>query len=151
MVGGASSDDDVKPPTGLKAPGKRLWLAVAGLYVLTPAELEMLGQACRTSDELDRLERAVRELSDLVTTGSTGQLKPHPLLAEVRAHRLLLERLTTALNLPDDTEEVGSRAGSRHARKAAEGRWRDKVPTDTGDGEGNTKLAELRAAGQGGW
>jgi hypothetical protein len=118
---------------------------VAGLYILTASEMEMLGQACRTADELDRLEKAVRKLPDLTTTGSTGQLKPHPLLEEVRRHRLLLERLTSALNLPDDTEEVGSRAGSRHARKAAEGRWRKR--TD----EGNSKLAELRAAsGQGG-
>ena len=145
MVGGSSSDDDVRPPTGLKAPGKRLWAAVVGPYVLTPAELEMLGQACRTSDELDRLERAVRALPELTTIGSTGQLRPHPLLEEVRRHRLLLERLTTALNLPDDTEQVGTRASSRHARKAAEGRWRKR--TD----EGNGKLADLRAAGQGGW
>jgi hypothetical protein len=50
----------LKPPTGLKAPGRGLWTAVAGPYVLTPAELEMLGQACRTADELDRLEKAVR-------------------------------------------------------------------------------------------
>jgi len=145
MVGRSSSDDDVRPPSGLKAPGRRLWAAVVVPYVLTPAELEMLGQACRTSDELNRLEKAVRALSELTTTGSTGQLKPHPLLEEVRRHRLLLERLTSALNLPDDTEEVGTRAGSRHARKAAEGRWRKR--TD----EANGKLAELRAAGQGGW
>jgi hypothetical protein len=146
MVGGSSSDDAVRPPSGLKAPGRRLWTAVAGLYILTASEVEMLRQACRTADELDRLERAVRALPELTTTGSTGQLKPHPLLAEVRAHRQLLERLTTALNLPDDTEEVGTRASSRHARKAAKCRWRKR--TD----EGNGKLAELRAAGvQGGW
>jgi hypothetical protein len=146
MVGRSSSDDDLKPPTGLKASGRKLWTAVAGSYILTASEVEMLRQAARTADELDRLERAVRALPDLVTTGSTGQLKPHPLLAEVRAHRLLLERLTTALNLPDDSEEVGTRASSRHARRAAEGRWRKK--TD----EPNGKLAELRAAGgQGGW
>jgi hypothetical protein len=54
--------DDVRPPTGLKAPGKRLWLSVVDKYVLTAAEVEMLGEACRTSDELDRLERAVRAL-----------------------------------------------------------------------------------------
>jgi hypothetical protein len=113
---------------------------VVGKYMLTPAEVEMLGQAARTADELDRLERAVRALSELVVSGSTGQPKVHPLLEEVRRHRLLLERLTGALNLPDQDEEVGSRAGSRHARKAAEGRWRHKVPTENG------KLAELRAA-----
>jgi hypothetical protein len=147
MVGWSSSDDDMRPPTGLKAPGRKLWAAVVRPYVLTPAELAMLGEACRTAGELDRLEKAVRALPDLVTTGSTGQLKPHPLLEEVRRHRLLLERLTSALNLPDDTEEVGTRASSRHARKAAEGRWRKR--TD----EGNSKLAELRAAApeQGGW
>jgi len=143
MVGQGIPDSGLRPPTGLKAPGRRLWVAVAGLYMLTPAELEMLGQACRTSDELDRLERAVRALPDLVTTGSTGQLKPHPLLEEVRRHRLLLERLTTALNLPDDDQEVGTRASSRHAQKAAEGRWRKQVPVANG------KLAELRAFGSG--
>ena len=141
-----------KAPTGLRAAGKRLWAAVAESFVLNPGELAMLEQACRTADELDRLERAVRALPDLVTTGSTGQLKPHPLLEDVRRHRLLLERLTSALNLPDDTEEVGLRAGSRHARKAAQGRWRHKVASNTADGEGNSKLAELRAArSQGGW
>jgi hypothetical protein len=83
---------------------------VAGLYVLTPAELAMLGEACRTADEVDRLERAVRALPELVVSGSTGQPKAHPLLAEVRAHRQLLERLTSALNLPDDDQVVGDRA-----------------------------------------
>jgi hypothetical protein len=82
----------------------------------------------------------VRALPDLVTTGSTGQLKPHPLLEEVRRHRLLLERLTSALNLPDEDQEVGDRGSTKHARRAAEGRWRNRVPVADG------KLAELRAA-----
>jgi hypothetical protein len=129
----------LKPPTGLRAPGRRLWVSVAERYVLTAAEVEMLAQACRTADDLDRLERAVRALPDLTTTGSTGQLKPHPLLAEVRAHRQLLERLTTALCLPDEDQEVGLRPGQRHGRTAAQGRWKSHVP--------NGKLAKLRAAG----
>ena len=141
MVGRSSSEDDEKPPTGLKAPGRRLWVSVVDRYVLTAAEVEMLGQACRTADELDRLERAVRGLSELTTTGSTGQLKPHPLLEEVRRHRQLLERLTSALNLPDDDQEVGDRAGTRHARTAARGRWRRQASA-----EANGKLAELRAS-----
>ena len=126
----------MKPPTGLRAPGKQLWSAVSAKYVLTPAELTNLAEACRTKDELDRLERAVRALPELTTAGSTGQLKPHPLLAELRAHRLLLERLTGALNLPDEDEESGLRPGQRHARTAAQGRWKDHVA--------NAKIAELR-------
>jgi hypothetical protein len=85
----------------------------------------------------------VRALPELTVQGSTGQPKPHPLLAEVRAHRLLLERLTTALALPDEDEVSGMRPGPKHAQRAARGRWKDsnRVP--------NGKLAELRAAGWG--
>jgi hypothetical protein len=135
---------DQRPPSGLKASGKRLWLSVADRYVLTAAEVEMLGQACRTADELDRLEKAVRELTELTTTGSTGQLKPHPLLAEVRADRTLLERLTTAFCLPDEDQEVGLRPGQKHGQRAIRARWKEanRVSTDS-------KLAELKAFAKG--
>jgi hypothetical protein len=129
------------PPSGLKAPGRKLWLSVIDKYVLTAAEVEMLGQACRTADELDRLERAVRRLSELTVRGSTGQPKAHPLLEEVRRHRVLLERLTSALCLPDEDQEVGLRPGQKHGRRAIQARWEGHVP--------NGKLAELRAAGWG--
>jgi hypothetical protein len=132
------SDEAMRPPSGLKAPGRKLWLSVIDKYVLTAAEVEMLAQACRTSDELDRLERAVRQLSELTVRGSTGQPKAHPLLEEVRRHRVLLERLTTALCLPDEDQEVGLRPGQRHGRRAIQVRWKGHVP--------NGKLAELRAA-----
>lgn len=112
-----------EPPAGLGASGQQLWDSVISVYVLTPAELSMLAEAARTSDELDRLEQAVRELPELTTRGSTGQLRPHPLLAEVRSHRQLLERLTTALALPNVDQEQGSNAAQRHARKAAVARW----------------------------
>lgn len=122
------ADNPLKPPSGLKAPGRRLWVAVAAKFVLTPAEVAVLGEACRTADELQRLERAVRALPELTTTGSVGQVKAHPLLGEVRAHRVLLDRLTSALNLPDADQEVGLRASQRHARTAAMARW--KSPRD---------------------
>jgi hypothetical protein len=112
-----------KPPTGLKAPGRRLWTGVVVSYILTPAELAMLEQAARTADELERLEKAVRALPDLVVTGSMGQPRMHPLLSEVRAHRALLAKLTEQLNLPDIDQQIGQRAGSRQARKAAVARW----------------------------
>jgi hypothetical protein len=132
----AGGDDVLRPPTGLKAPGRRLWVTVADRYVLTASEMAMLEQACRTSDEVDRLEKAVRALPELTVQGSMGQIRPHPLLAEVRAHRLLLERLTGALNLPDEDEEVGLTPAQKHGRRAINARWKDHVP--------NAKLAELR-------
>jgi hypothetical protein len=119
--------DQPEPPAGFEASGMRLWEAVTTPYVLTPSELSVLAEACRTADECDRLEAAVRELPELVVRGSTGQPKVHPLLEEVRRHRLLLERLTAALNLPDEDQQVGLRAGARHARKAALGRWNQEA------------------------
>jgi hypothetical protein len=118
---------DIEPPAGLEASGMQLWTEVTTPYVLTPTELSILTQACFTADELSRLEEAVRELPDMTAKGSTGQLKPHPLLGEVRAHRALLQRLMEGLNLPDQDQQVGLRAGARHARKAALGRWNREV------------------------
>jgi hypothetical protein len=105
-----------------------LWVAVEK-YVLTPAELAVLGEACRTADELARLEEAVRMLPELTTLGSTGQIRPHPLLNEVRLHRQLFDRLAASLNLPNEDEEVGLSPSQRHAQKAAPGRW---SPTNGG-------------------
>ena len=123
-------NDSPKAPTGLRTPGRRLWNAVVTRYVLTESELAMLAEACRTTDELDRLERAVRALPELTSIGSTGQLRAHPLLNEVRSHRRLLERLTTAMNLPDDDQEIGIRGPSRHARRAIQARWRRERELD---------------------
>ena len=112
-----------KPPAGLRAPGRRLWHSVIPELVLTPGELELLRQACKTTDEVDRLEKAVRALPDLVVAGSMGQPRMHPLLNELRLHRSLLDKLVGNLNLPDVDQKVGLRAGSRHAQKAAVARW----------------------------
>ena len=76
----------------------------------------------------------MRQLSELTVRGSTGQPKAHPLLEEVRRHRVLLERLTSALCLPDESEEVGLRPGQKHGRRAINARWKNHVP--------NGKLAD---------
>jgi hypothetical protein len=93
-------------------------------FELTPAEITTLEQAARTIDECDRLDRAIRALPSLIAPGQMGQPRAHPLLSEARAHRLLLERLTTALALPDVDQEVGERGASKRARKAVQQRWR---------------------------
>jgi hypothetical protein len=127
-----STTDPPRPPVGLKAPGKRLWNAVLSRYVLTAGELAVLEQAARASDLCDRLEKAVRDLPELIAAGHQGQPRPHPLLAALRAEQLLLERLIGGLSLPDDDQQVGVRPSSRHASKAAQTRWRRKE-VDHGD------------------
>jgi hypothetical protein len=110
-------------PSRLKAPGRRLWAAVTAEYVLTPGEYALLVEACRTADELDRLQRAIRALDDLMIEGSMGQMRQHPLLAEARSHRLVLERLTAAMALPGLDQVMGLSPAQKHGQKAAEGRW----------------------------
>jgi hypothetical protein len=108
---------------------------VAGEFVLNAGELEILRQAVVTADEIASLETELRG-SSLVVAGYAGQPRPNPLLKIIQDHRLLLRRLVDSLNLPDEGEESGLRPGQRHARTAAQGRWKGHVP--------NEKVAELR-------
>lgn len=48
------------PPAGIRAGGRRLWVAVLTEYDLEEHELALLREACRTVDLLDRLDAAVR-------------------------------------------------------------------------------------------
>jgi hypothetical protein len=103
--------------------------------MLNAGEVEILRQAAVTADEITLLEAELRG-SSLVVAGYSGQPRPNPLLKIIQDHRLLLRRLVDSLALPDADEESGLRPGQRHARTAAQGRWRDHVP--------NGKVAELR-------
>jgi hypothetical protein len=132
-------DESLKPADGLETAGRQLWDSVTAAFVLGAGEIAILGQACRTADEITRLEAELRG-SSLVVAGYAGQPRPNPLLKIIQDHRLLLRRLVDSLALPDEGEESGLRPGQRHAQRAAQGRWRSKVSTENG------KLAELRAA-----
>ena len=123
-----------EPPEGLGEPGVRLWTSVAASFVLNAGEIEILRQAASTADEIALLESELRG-SSLVVAGYTGQPRPNPLLKIIQDHRLLLRRLVDSLALPDEDEESGLRPGQRHARMAANARWR---PVQNG------KVAELR-------
>jgi hypothetical protein len=110
-------------PRGLDVAGRRLWRAVADGYDLGPDELQRLREAAFVADELERLRAALRDAPSLITIGSQGQPKPHPLLAQARAHRVVLDRLLTGLNLPDEGEAVGLMPAQRRAQRAATARW----------------------------
>jgi hypothetical protein len=102
-------------------PGRALWRGIHRDYGLAAHEAAILLQCCRTVDRLDAIEA---ELSgaELVVTGSTGQPKAHPLLAEWRAQARVLESLSRALSIPLPGEDVGRRR-SPTAREAAVQRW----------------------------
>lgn len=112
-------------PRGLGASGRRLWRSVTDGFDLGPDEMEVLREACRCADELQRLRDAVAE-APLTTTGSAGQLVAHPLLEQVRRHRDLLGKLMERLALPAGDEDAGSTPAQRRAQRAAQQRWRDR-------------------------
>ncbi|MBJ7401596.1 hypothetical protein [Mycolicibacterium sp.] len=122
-----------KPPPGLKARGRALWRDVQAAYRLNPAEAATLGALARTHDEIADLE-AELAVAPLIVEGSKGQPVPNKLLAEIRAHRALADKLQISLALPAPGEQTGQRR-SGQAKAAAEARWR------------KTRLTEVRKSG----
>ena len=113
-----------KLPAGLAAQGRKLWRDVVARYDLRADELQVLEQACRVRDTLDRLDAALMD-APLTVPGSMGQLREHPLVSEARQQRAALARLLNQLALPDLEAGAPSRAQQRSAwgRDAARSRW----------------------------
>ncbi len=117
--------DRKAPPAGLQAAGKRLWRSVLDEYELRVDEAAVLESACRTADYIVRLDEALVD-ADLISRGSMGQDREHPLLAEARQQRALLARLLQQLKLADLEERAGAPGignNSVKARAAARARW----------------------------
>lgn len=93
-------------------------------YQLRPDEVEILRRCCRL---IDRCEAIDRELVDveMVTIGSKGQTRSHPLLTELRQTEAELGRLLRGLSLPDtDINGLHRRQNRSHAaRQMARARW----------------------------
>ena len=122
-----------RAPAGLGRDGRALWRSVLDdieergndetVFELDPRELALLEQACRIADRIAELE-AIVEKRGLTTRGSTGQTVIHPAVAEIRQHRLALQRILGSIGL--DTGDVAEKTGaaSNRARHAAQTRWR---------------------------
>jgi len=119
-----------RPPKDLNAAGRAFWRSVLSDFEPNSAELQLLHEACRTKDELDVMVAAVAAESPVVA-GSKGQPRPHPLLAEIRQHRRLLDQLVVALGMPLESEVVGRRR-SAAAKQNADARWRKSGPRRKG-------------------
>lgn len=111
-----------RTPARLSTAGKHLWRATVDEHELRPDELLLLEKACRTADDLGRLEVAMAR-EPLTTTGSTGQVRAHPLLAEIRGMRQLLAALLKQLAVPDNEADSAVSSTTSRARAAARARW----------------------------
>jgi hypothetical protein len=111
-----------RPSASLGAAGKALHVSICKAFDLEAgAELKLLELACCQADDIALLERAIK--ADGVTvTGSTGQSRLNPALAEVRQGRLALAKILGTLALPDE-DDVPRTASSRRAQMAANTRW----------------------------
>lgn len=115
-----SATRGVKAPANLNGSGLRLWRNMTKSYVFGPHELDLLEQACRTSELIESMQGAIDKLDgDYFTIGHAGQPVITPLVAEIRQHRNVLARLLNSLKLPE--EQAADR--STNARKAAAARW----------------------------
>lgn len=110
-------------PKGTGPAGRRFLRAViAGEWEFRPDELPLLLEAGRVLDELAAMRQRVED-DGIMTLGSTGQQRAHPLLAEIRGSRQVLARLLSQLGIPDDEQPVGRTARQARASKAARVRW----------------------------
>jgi hypothetical protein len=110
------------PPAGLDERGRAFWLDVMAVYELSRSEVQILTEACRTLDNLDRLAEAIAA-HGAVVEGSQGQPVINAALTEARGHRVVLHRLLAALALPDEEGEQLPSVESLRARRAAVARW----------------------------
>jgi hypothetical protein len=89
--------------------------AAYDLDTAEPAWLELLDVAQATERTIAELEALVAS-DGLVTTGSTGQVRVHPAVAELRHQRAAYARLLADLGLDDRGEESFRQRQSRYAR-----------------------------------
>lgn len=119
-------------PTGLGRRGRALWRSVVETYELRADELVVLEEAARTLDTCARLDAELATAPTMIP-GSTGQARPHPLLAELRGHRQVLAQLLRQLGLadvviPDEGDGPTLTPRQARAQHAAQVRWGRPTP-----------------------
>lgn len=114
-------------PAGLGSEGARLWVEITSEMakdgiVPTSQERRWLEDACRTADAITDMEQAL-DGQPRIVKGSQGQPVAHPLIGEIRQHRVTLSQLLARVKMFAEDEASGSGSGSRttstQARAAA--------------------------------
>lgn len=115
-----NSQPPPRAPRGLGARGRTFWKRIHVDIEFSDAETELLVEACRTLDHLNTLDESIKEHGAMIP-GSQGQLVVNPAVTEVRQQKLVLHRLLSALNIPE--EDAPLSAKSVAATHAARTRW----------------------------
>lgn len=98
-------------PPGLGESGRALWESVAGEFGLQVFEQQLLLQACRSADLLDRLaEKAA--VSGLTVTNAKGDEVTAPWITEHRQQSANLARMIASLRIPDEDDQRAQRRGA---------------------------------------
>src|SRR6185312_3858787 len=92
------------PPRDLSADGRALWRTLNDEYTFAPgSDFTLLHQLCSAVDKVRACQRQIAR-EGLTVAGSTGQVRPHPLLsveAEFRRQTLACVRALRLTNLPE--------------------------------------------------
>lgn len=115
-------DKKLSVPAGLHKQGAAFFRDVHNSYELDPRDAPILLETCRVLDEIEAL-KAVLEADGVTTLGSQGQVREHPALAGLRAHRATLDRLLVRLALPAEDGSVPLTVSQIRAQTGARARW----------------------------
>ena len=122
-------EDNYAPPPipeGLGDAGGKLWVSITRDFELTGSELRLLLDACGEADIIAEMDRVWVSMGRPFTaSGSRGQDVAHPIVSEIRQHRLALKTLLGSLRLPADDDDgvVVKLTPSQAGRKGAQIRW----------------------------
>jgi hypothetical protein len=104
-----------RPPSGLQTHGKELWRSITtqvadnGL-VRDAKELHFLALSCSEADLVAVLKKGL-EGQPLLVRGCQGQDVAHPLIAEIRQHRMAGASLLARIKMDDPSADVGAGTG----------------------------------------
>ena len=118
------------PPADLDARGRAFWRSTQAMFELSGVEMELLKECARLLDECEALRHAV-DRDGTTVAGSSGQLRVHPGVGELRQHRLALGRLLAQLALPDVDGGALATPRTAAARNAAQVRWKGHTARGT--------------------
>lgn len=118
----------VKKPAGLGTSGAALWRDVHEMIDVDGAQGVILLEACRITDRLDRLDRALTAKDFLrvdMDDGGDYVLRVEGALSEARQQANVLKQLIVALRIPDGA--TGKRPQVRGARGAYSSKGKGSV------------------------